>query len=160
MKKITLSSVLLRHHINLCPMPFLSRRSPAHTSTCRGAQVGCSTREGRPGAKGRSKVGRGNDLTGEGWSPTVPKQGQQSKTSDGGNYPKGSSRSPGAARQVHDHRASLRSSQEVKAARPGQDQQNTGLTIAGFSFIVSSVRTKGKGLSLNAASELRYEGPR
>ena len=38
-------------------------------------QVGCSTEEGRPGAKDRSKVGRGNDLTGKGWSPTVPKQG-------------------------------------------------------------------------------------
>lgn len=55
-------------------------------------QVGCFTREGRPEAKDSSKVGRGNDLTGKGLSPIVSEQGQQSKTSDHVNYPKGSSK--------------------------------------------------------------------
>lgn len=138
-------------------MPILSRGSPvqladllAHVKEHK-RQVGCSIKEGRPGAKDSSKVCRGSDLTGKGWSPVAPEQGWQRETCGGGNHPKSSSKSPGTSRQVHDHKEDLRLSQEVKAARQGQDQQTAGLTIAGFSFMVSSVKDQGQGPELKCS---------
>lgn len=84
-------------------------------------RTSCSTREGEPGAKGENKAGRGREHTGKGHNPTVPEQEEESWSSNV------SANSSMIATQICNNEEGPKTSQEVRSAWQGWDQQSTRL---------------------------------